>query len=182
MSDTQIVRLKKEIQLLREHNAQLKIQLEEQGLQLGQMEVQHLNIMNQNLMLEEEQKLARDSAQLQKLIESALSDEKAETEKYKIKADKLYEQLQIYIQRLKDSEIYIQRLQQDNSRLKKDMLEFTEKHEAQDFIDQIKKKEGEIDFVCIVNKGFLFLYSIIVLILLFGILIFGLLLFFGIFN
>ena len=147
MSDTQIVRLKKEIQLLREHNAQLKIQLEEQGLQLGQMEVQHLNIMNQNLMLEEEQKLARDSAQLQKLIESALSDEKAETEKYKIKADKLYEQLQIYIQRLKDSEIYIQRLQQDNSRLKKDMLEFTEKHEAQDFIDQIKKKEGEIQKV-----------------------------------
>ena len=144
MSDTQVVKLKKEIELLREHNAQLKIQLEEQGLQLGKMEKQYLNIMNQNIVLEEEQKLTRDSSKLQRIIEEALSDEKAQTLKYKAKAEKLNEQLQIYLQRLKDSEVYIQKLQQDNSRLKKDLLEFGEKHEAQDFIDQIKKREGEI--------------------------------------
>ena len=42
MTETQIVRLKKEIQILREHNVQLKQQVEEQSEQLGQMEYQHL--------------------------------------------------------------------------------------------------------------------------------------------
>ena len=101
MADNQIIKLKKEIELLRDHNAQLKLQLEEQALQLGEMETQHLNIMNKNLMLEEEQKIARDSAQLQKIIEGALSEEKATTEKYKIQADILKEELQKYIQRVK---------------------------------------------------------------------------------
>ena len=147
MSDPEIVKLKKEIELLREHNAQLKLQLEEQALQLGEMETQHLNIMNKNLMLEEEQKIARDSAQLQKIIESALTEEKATTEKYKNKADKLTEELQKYMQRLKESESFIQRLQQDNTRLKKDLVEFGQKHEAQDFIDQIRQKERDIQKV-----------------------------------
>ena len=144
MADNQIIKLKKEIELLRDHNAQLKLQLEEQALQLGEMETQHLNIMNKNLMLEEEQKIARDSAQLQKIIEGALSEEKATTEKYKIQADILKEELQKYIQRLKESEAYIQRLQQDNTRLKKDLVEFGQKHEAQDYIDQIRQKERDI--------------------------------------
>ena len=37
MSDPEIVKLKKEVQTLREHNAQLKQQLEEQGLLLGEI-------------------------------------------------------------------------------------------------------------------------------------------------
>ena len=147
MSEYEIVRLKKEIELLREHNAQLKIQLEEQSLQLGELEKRNLNIMNQNLMYEEEQKIANDSAKLTKLIENALSEEKAETEKYRIKANKLSKQVETYMQKLKDSEIYIQKLQQDNSRLKKDLIEFGEKHEAKDYIDNIKKKDAEIQKV-----------------------------------
>ena len=126
MSDIEIVKLKKEIQLLREHNAQLKIQLEEQSLQLGELERRNLNIMNQNLMYEEEQKISSDSAKLQKLIENALSEEKAETEKYKMQAGKLSNQVQLYVQKIKEYEIYIQKLQQDNSRLKKDLLDFGE--------------------------------------------------------
>ena len=144
MSDPEIVKLKKEIELLREHNAQLKIQIEEQALMIGQMETQHLNIMNKNLMLEEEQKLVRDSAKLQKIIEDALSDEKLKTESYKVKNEKLSKEIEVYIQELKDSEIYIQKLQQDNTKLKKELIEFTEKHEAKDFVDQIKKKELEV--------------------------------------
>ena len=147
MSDPQIVRLKKEIELLREHNAQLKQQIEEQALQLGQMETQHLNIMNKNLMLEEEQKLIKDSSKLQRIIESALSEEKANTEAFKMKNEKLQNQLQMYIQRIKDSEVFIQKLQQDNSRLKKELIDFSEKHEAKDFIDKIKTKDLEIQKV-----------------------------------
>ena len=138
MSDTEIVKLKKEVQTLREYNAQLKQQLEEQGLLLGELEMKNLNLTNENLMIKEEDTLLRDPLKIQKLIASALSEEKAETEKYKIKSNKLSDQLQIYTQRLKDSEIYIQKLQQENSKLKKDLLEFGQKHEAKDYIEDSK--------------------------------------------
>ena len=144
MSEPEIVRLKKEIELLREHNAQLKIQLEEQGLLLGQLEAKNLNLTNENLMIKEEDTLLRDPSKLQKIIESALSDEKRQTEKFKIKSEKLFSENQMLIQRLKDNEVYIQRLQQDNSKLKKDLLDFGEKHEAKDYIDHIKTKESQI--------------------------------------
>ena len=85
MSETQIVRLKKEIEILREHNVQLKMQVEEQAEQIGQMEYQHLNIMNKNLMLQEEKKLADDSSKLEQIISAALISEKQKTEEYKRK-------------------------------------------------------------------------------------------------
>ena len=144
MSDTQIVRLKKEIELLREHNVQLKIQLEQQSEQLGQMEYQHLNIMNKNLMLQEEKKLAEDSNKLEKIISAALIEEKQKTEEYKKKYEILEKQLDYYKDQIESNEAYIQKLQQDNSRLKKDLIMFSEKHEAQDYIDKIKTKDLEI--------------------------------------
>ena len=147
MSDTQVVRLKKEIELLREHNVQLKMQVEEQAEQLGQMEYQHLNIMNKNLMLQEEKKIAEDSSRLEKIISAALIDEKQKTENYKNQCQKLTKDLNYCIDQIKSNEIYIQKLQQDNSRLKKDLLDFEEKHEAEDYIDKIKKKELEIQKV-----------------------------------
>ena len=142
MSDPQIVRLKKEIELLREHNVQLKIQLEQQAEQLGQMEYQHLNIMNKNLMLQEEKKLSEDSTKLEKIISAALINEKQKTEEYRKKCEELTKEKNDYLEQIKDNEIYIQKLQQDNSRLKKDLLDFGQKHEAQDYIDKIKMKEN----------------------------------------
>ena len=124
MAETEVVRLRKEIELLREHNAQLKLQLEEQVMQLGELETRNLNLTNENLMMKEEGTLLRDPLKIQKIIENALSDEKAETQKYKFQTEKLSAELQKYIQRLKESEIYIQKLQQDNSSLKKDLIEF----------------------------------------------------------
>ena len=145
MSDPQIVRLKKEIELLREHNVQLKIQLEQQAEQLGQMEYQHLNIMNKNLMLQEEKKLSEDSTKLEKIISAALINEKQE--EYRKKCEELTKEKNDYLEQIKDNEIYIQKLQQDNSRLKKDLLDFGQKHEAQDYIDKIKMKDLEIQKV-----------------------------------
>ena len=147
MSEPQIVRLKKEIELLREHNVQLKIQLEQQAEQLGQMEYQHLNIMNKNLMLQEEKKLSEDSTKLEKIISSALINEKQKTEEYRKKCEELTKEKNDYLEQIKDNEIYIQKLQQDNSRLKKDLLDFGQKHEAQDYIDKIKMKDLEIQKV-----------------------------------
>ena len=147
MSDPQIVRLKKEIELLREHNVQLKIQLEQQAEQLGQMEYQHLNIMNKNLMLQEEKKLSEDSTKLEKIISAALINEKQKTEEYRKKCEELTKEKNDYLEQIKDNEIYIQKLQQDNSRLKKDLLDFGQKHEAQEYIDKIKIKDLEIQKV-----------------------------------
>ena len=147
MSDPQIVRLKKEIELLREHNVQLKIQLEQQAEQLGQMEYQNLNIMNKNLMLQEEKKLSEDSTKLEKIISAALINEKQKTEEYRKKCEELTKEKNDYLEQIKDNEIYIQKLQQDNSRLKKDLLDFGQKHEAQDYIDKIKMKDLEIQKV-----------------------------------
>ena len=147
MTDTQVVRLKKEIELLREHNVQLKIQLEQQAEQLGQMEYQHLNIMNKNLMLQEEKKLSEDSTKLEKIISAALINEKQKTEEYRKKCEELTKEKNDYLEQIKDNEIYIQKLQQDNSRLKKDLLDFGQKHEAQDYIDKIKMKDLEIQKV-----------------------------------
>ena len=61
-----------------------------------------------------------------------------------MKNEKLAKEIEKYNQQLKDSEIYIKKLQTDNTKLKKELIEFTEKHEAQDFIDQIKIKEQEV--------------------------------------
>ena len=110
MSDTQVVRLKKEIELLREHNVQLKMQVEEQAEQLGQMEYQHLNIMNKNLMLQEEKKIAEDSSRLEKIISAALIDEKQKTENYKNQCQKLTKDLNYCIDQIKSNEIYLTKL------------------------------------------------------------------------
>ena len=144
MTDPQVVRLKKEIELLREHNVQLKIQVEQQAEQLGQMEYEHLNIMNKNLMLQEEKKLSEDSSKMEKIISAALINEKQKTEEFQKKCEELTKEKNTYLEQIKENEIYIQKLQQDNSRLKKDLLEFGQKHEAQDYIDKIKKKDLEI--------------------------------------
>ena len=144
MSETQIVRLKKEIEILREHNVQLKMQVEEQAEQIGQMEYQHLNIMNKNLMLQEEKKLSDDSSKLEQIISAALISEKQKTEEYKRKCEQLTKDNEYYMEQINSNEIYIQKLQQDNSRLKKDLLDFEKNHEAQDFIDKIKKRDLEI--------------------------------------
>ena len=96
MSETQIVRLKKEIEILREHNVQLKMQVEEQAEQIGQMEYQHLNIMNKNLMLQEEKKLADDSSKLEQIISAALISEKQKTEEYKRKCEQLTKTIKPY--------------------------------------------------------------------------------------
>ena len=144
MADTQVVRLKKEIEVLREHNVQLKAQVEEQAEHIGQLEYQHLNIMNKNLMLQEEKKISEDSSKLERIISSALTQEKQKNEALKKQNEKLTKDLNYYIEQIKSNEAYIQKLQQDNSRLKKDLIDFSQKHEAQDYIDKIKSKDFEI--------------------------------------
>ena len=100
--------------------------------------------MNRNLMLQEEKKVAEDSSRLEKIISAALTEEKQKNENYKKQIEKLTKDINYCVEQIKSNEAYIQKLQQDNSRLKKDLIDFGQKHEAEDYIDKIKLKEIEI--------------------------------------
>ena len=144
MSDPQIIKLKKEIRLLTEYNAQLKLQLEEQTIKIGEMENQNIQMQNRGMYLEEKTKMAANSDQMRILIEKAIIKEREVTNKYKKENILLKEKIDNYEKQLKDNEIFIQKLQLNNSKLQKDLIDFGKKHESQDYISQINRREAEI--------------------------------------
>ena len=77
-----------------------------------------------------EKKLSEDSTKLEKIISAALIKEKQKTEEYRKKCEELTKEKNDYLEQIKDNEIYIQKLQQDNSRLKKDLLDFGQKRKC----------------------------------------------------
>ena len=56
----------------------------------------------------------------------------------------LSEKIKMYERQIKDNEIYIQKLQLNNEKLQKDLIDFGKKHEAQDYIEKIKQREQDI--------------------------------------
>jgi len=76
MSESEIIKLKKQINLLNEYNAELKSQLEEQIIKMGEIQNKYNklsnkynNIINQNIIV-------KDKEKIQKIIENSLSKEK----------------------------------------------------------------------------------------------------------
>ena len=111
MSEPQIIKLKKEIQLLKEHNAELQVLLEEKNLKIGEVEKQNLNIMNRSLSLEEEKKLVNNSEKIRKLIENAILEEKEITNKYKEESERLTSEVQSCHIQLQNFETYFQKIE-----------------------------------------------------------------------
>ena len=144
MSDPDIVRLKKKIQSLTELNVQLQEQVQELSLQLGEYQARNLEYQNNNLLLRVQKEKATNEEALRIKLNKAISEEHAKTANFQKENEKLKEKV-IYLEnQVKDNEIYIQKLQIKNEKLQKDLIEFSEKHEAQDYIEQIKRKEQEI--------------------------------------
>ena len=144
MSDPDIVRLKKKIQSLTELNVQLQEQVQELSLQLGEYQARNLEYQNNNLLLRVQKEKATNEEALRIQLNKAISEEHAKTANFQKENEKLKEKV-IYLEnQVKDNEIYIQKLQIKNEKLQKDLIEFSEKHEAQDYIEQIKRKEQEI--------------------------------------
>ena len=144
MSEPQIIKLKKEIQLLKEHNAELQVLLEEKNLKIGEVEKQNLNIMNRSLSLEEEKKLVNNSEKIRKLIENAILEEKEITNKYKEESERLTSEVQSCHIQLQNFETYCQKIELENTRLKEQLIEFGKQHEANDYIKQIERRDKEI--------------------------------------
>ena len=122
MSEPQIIKLKKEIQLLKEHNAELQVLLEEKNLKIGEVEKQNLNIMNRSLSLEE----------------------KEITNKYKEESERLSSEVQNCHIQLQNFETYCQKIELENNRLKQQLIDFGKKHEANDYVKQIERRDKEI--------------------------------------
>ena len=76
MSDTELIKLKKEIHHLREQNADLHSDLEEKNQKLGRMESEYLKMKNETLLITKT-KLMQHSEMVKLNVEKALESEKA---------------------------------------------------------------------------------------------------------
>ena len=144
MSDPEIVRLKKKIHSLTELNVQLQEQVQELSLQLGDFQARNLEYQNNNLLLRVQKEKATNEEAIRVQLNKAISEERSKTSKFQKENEVLKDKINYLEKLVKDNEIYIQKLQMKNEKLQKDLIDFSEKHEAQDYIDQIKRKEQEI--------------------------------------
>ena len=144
MSEPEIIRLKKKIQSLTEFNVQLQEQVQELSLKIGEYQARNIEYQNNNLLLKVQKEKATNEEAYRIQFNKAISDEKAKANKLKAENEELKEKINYLDRQVKDNEIYIQKLQIKNEKLQKDLIDFSEKHEAQDYIDQIKRKEQEI--------------------------------------
>ena len=144
MNDPEIIKLKKQIHNLTEYNVQLKQQVEELTLQIGEYQTRNIELTNQGLFLQTQKELASDEEKIKKQLELVMEEERKKTLEIQKENEKLKEEIKKYDRQIKENEIYIQKLQINNEKLQKDLIEFGKKHEAQDYIERIKTKDLEI--------------------------------------
>ncbi len=130
MTDPEIVKLKKKIHILTEHNVQLQQQVEELTLQIGEYQTRNIELVNQGLFLQTQKELATDEEKIKSQLEKVMAEEREKTLKIEKENIALNEQLERYKRQIKDNEIYIQKLQLNNEKLQKELIEFGKKHEA----------------------------------------------------
>jgi len=122
MSEPEVVRLKKQINLLSQYNEDLKTQLEEQNIHLGEIQnkynillMKYKNIINQN-------NLVKDKDNIQKIIENSLSEEKEKNNVLKKNNKLLTEKISSYEQMMNEKELYIDKLLTENNNIKRDLI------------------------------------------------------------
>ena len=145
MNEPEIVKLKKQIHNLTEYNVQLQQQVEELTLQIGEYQTRNIELENQGLLIQTQKELSTNEENIKNQIEKVISDEREKNKEIEKQKENLLEKIKIYERQIKDNEIYIQKLQLNNERLQKDLIDFGKKHEAQDYIDKIKTKDIEME-------------------------------------
>ena len=145
MNEPEIVKLKKQIHNLTEYNVQLQQQVEELTLQIGEYQTRNIELENQGLLIQTQKELSTNEENIKNQIEKVISEEREKNKEFEKQKENLLEKIKIYERQIKDNEIYIQKLQLNNERLQKDLIDFGKKHEAQDYIDKIKTKDIEME-------------------------------------
>ena len=133
MSEPEIIKLKKQINLLNQYNAELKSQLEEQTLQIGELQnkLSILSMKYKNLI--DQNNLARNKDNIQKMIENSLAEEKERNNNLKKSSKLISEKITLYEQMIKEKELYIDKLVTENSNLKRDLINLSKDNEKYNY-------------------------------------------------
>lgn len=154
MDEPEIVKLKKEIQLLNQYNIELKNQLEEQSIEIGEMKKKYNQLSTEYQINSTQNNIIKNKENIQKLIEKSLIEEKKETNKYKDSYLLLCQKINLYEQTIKEKEIYIDKLVKENNNLKRDLIKSTsnEKNNVNEYLLK-KEKQKEIENAVLIDNN-----------------------------
>ena len=140
------MRLKKQINLLNQYNEELKAQLEEQTIQIGEIQnkynilsMKYKNIINQN-------NLVKDKDNIQKIIENSLAEEKEKNIALKKNNKMISEKISLYEQMINEKELYIDKLVTENNNLKRDLINLSKDNEKYNY-SYTKKLQQENEII-----------------------------------
>ena len=146
MSGSEIIKLRKQITLLNEYNSELKSQIEEQTLKIGDLQnklniisMKYQKILNQN-------DLGKNKDNIQKIIETSLAEQKEINNNLKKNNKLLSEKIALYEQMINEKDIYINKLVTENSNLKRDLVN-SSKNNGENNYSYIQKMQQEKEII-----------------------------------
>ena len=146
MSGSEIIKLRKQITLLNEYNSELKSQIEEQTLKIGELQnklniisMKYQKILNQN-------DLGKNKDNIQKIIETSLTEQKEINNNLKKNNKLLSEKISLYEQMINEKDIYINKLVTENSNLKRDLVN-SSKNNGENNYSYIQKMQQEKEII-----------------------------------
>ena len=152
MNEPEVIKLQKQIQLLNQYNTELKIQLEEQSIQLGEMQKKYDQISLEYQKQYNQNNIIKNKEKIEKLLENTLLEEKQNTNKYKNSNSNLTNKINLYEKIIKEKDLYINKLTLENNNLKRDLIKSSNNNNSNDYFEQKKKEEEEENINIINNK------------------------------
>ena len=158
INEPEIVKLKKEIQLLNQYNIELKNQLEEQSIEIGEMKKKYNQLSIKYQIHSNQNNIIKNKENIQKLIEKSLLEEKKKANKYKYSYLLLSQKINLYEKTIKEKEIYIDKIIKENNNLKSDLIKITsseKKNINEHLLRKEEQKEIENEVLIDNNKNIL---------------------------
>ena len=144
MSEPEIIRLKKENYRLKELNKNLKIQVDEQAVKIGELQSSHLNLKNKSLILEEN-KIKQQREDIKFRIEEEIFNHQQKINEMSQENNLLKDKLKMAEEKIRNNEEYIQKLQLENNENKRKLIEYSKKSEAKDWLKRVDDRDKLIN-------------------------------------
>ena len=155
MNEPEVIKLQKQIQLLNQYNTELKIQLEEQSIQIGEMQKKYDQISSEYQKQYTQNNIIKKKEKIEKLLENTLLEEKQNTNKYKDSNLNLTNKINLYEKIIKEKDLYIDKLILENNNLKRDLIKSSKNNNSNDYFEQKKRQQEEENINIINNKKYL---------------------------
>ena len=152
MNEPEVIKLQKQIQLLNQYNTELKTQLEEQSIQIGEMQKKYDQISSEYQKQYNQNNIIKNKEKIEKLLENTLLEEKQNTNKYKDSNLNLTNKINLYEKIIKEKDLYIDKLILENNNLKRDLIKSSNNNNSNDYFEQKKKQQEEENINIINNK------------------------------